>query len=377
MDNHQGQHHSDINETLVVILIVLAALSYSLTLFPGFIAPTLINLNYMVDSSWLSFLSGVLNIIFEPNYTELKEYYYQRKEADFLMVWGLNNRIAIPTTGIAILVYFTLNVINNIKLKRAIISTAKLSLEDLIRLQVQDCHYMRPVAIENRPDKTDLIDGRWARAMKPYEFLEYYNISTKKGSFNKDIAEEVLRSQLAHHVRTIDDIYQWANSSKILLCILVYRIMIMRYESNELIDQSGKSWRLNKETNIASFDNSQLIEKIDKILRSKKFVKVLNALLVQHGYANTLLLGAFNQARINAGKISTPEFIWLKPMNRVLFYALNQLGRKEAWIESVAVTAHFQVELHDKKANYKPQIAPAMTVVEKLSYDKYEEMLKS
>lgn len=96
--------------------------------------------------------------------------------------------------------------------------------------------------------------------------------------------------------------------------------MIMRDESNELIDQSGQSWRLNKETNVANFDNSHLIEKIDKILRSKKFVKVLNAPLSQHGYANTLLLSAF-----------------------------NQLERKEAWIESVAVTAHFQVERHDKK----------------------------
>jgi hypothetical protein len=66
--------------------------------------------------------------------------------------------------------------------------------------------------------------------------------------------------------------------------------MIMRDESNELIDQSGQSWRLNKETNVANFDNSHLIEKIDKILRSKKFVKVLNAPLSQHGYANTLLL---------------------------------------------------------------------------------------
>ncbi|WP_201342054.1 hypothetical protein [Abyssogena phaseoliformis symbiont] len=93
--------------------------------------------------------------------------------------------------------------------------------------------------------------------------------------------------------------------------------------------------------------------------------------------ANTLLLGAFNQTRLSAGKIPMPEFIWLKPMNRVLFYALNQLGRKEAWIRSIAVTEHFQVELHDKQANYEPQISPVMTVIEKLSNDKYEEMLKN
>jgi hypothetical protein len=131
-----------------------------------------------------------------------------KKRGRFLDGLGLNNRIAIPTAGITILIYFTLNIINNIKLKRVIISTAKLSLEYLIRLQAQDCNYMRPVAIEDRPDKTDLIGSRWARAMKPYEFLEYYNISTKKDSFDKDIVEEVLRSQLAHHVRTIEDIYQ-------------------------------------------------------------------------------------------------------------------------------------------------------------------------
>ncbi|BBB22561.1 hypothetical protein CVPH_0487 [Abyssogena phaseoliformis symbiont OG214] len=176
--NQQGQQHSDTNETFVIVAIILAALSYFLTLFPGFIAPTLISLNYMMDSSWLSFLSG----IFEPNYTELKEVYRHRKEVAFLTVWGLNSRIAVPTIDILTLIYFIFNVINNIKIRKPITSTDQLNLEDLIKLQAQDCDYMRPVAIEDRPDKSSLIDSRWARAMKPYEFLKHYKISLKKAA---------------------------------------------------------------------------------------------------------------------------------------------------------------------------------------------------
>jgi hypothetical protein len=46
---------------LLIALIVFAALIYPLTLFPSFIAPILINLNYIVDNSWLSFSSSTLN----------------------------------------------------------------------------------------------------------------------------------------------------------------------------------------------------------------------------------------------------------------------------------------------------------------------------
>ena len=377
MNNNQGQQPSNTNETFIIGLIMLAITSYMLTLFPGFIAPTLIKLNYIVDSSWTSFLSGALNIIFEPDYAALQDYYFKRKEADFLMVWSLNSRLAVPTMGAVTLVYLITNIITNIKLKRAVVSTDVLSIEELITLQVKDCKYMRPVAIEDRPDKCSLTDGRWARAMRPYEFLKHHEISLKEGEYDKEKTEQALIDQLGKTVSTIEEIYQWAPSSKIILCIMIYRIMVLRDESNELIDRAAYAWNFNKKTNVVSFNDAGLIKEINILLHRKDFIKEIEILLSMHGYVNTLIVGALDQARNQSGKLSTPEFLWLRPTNRVLFYALNQLGRKEAWIESVAVTAHFQVEQHYKKASHEAHITPAVTLIQKLSTGEYEKSLIS
>lgn len=64
----------------------------------------------------------------------------------------------------------------------------------------------------------------------------------------------------------------------------------------------------------------------------------------QHNqYTHLLLYGLFVFAR-RRGILTCAEMIWLKPVNRPLFYLLNNYGRRTAWVEAAGALAHYRVE---------------------------------
>lgn len=60
-------------------------------------------------------------------------------------------------------------------------------------------------------------------------------------------------------------------------------------------------------------------------------------------YRDHVILALYAYAR-KKGVIATSEFIWLRPVNRKLFYLLNNYGRRTAWVEIAGPFAHYQAE---------------------------------
>src|SRR5260363_436592 len=65
--------------------------------------------------------------------------------------------------------------------------------------------------------------------------------------------------------------------------------------------------------------------------------------LTQHPYPRTLLMALLIEAR-TLGVLPSSHFIWLKPLDRALWYALNTAGRKVPFIESAGVFNQMQAE---------------------------------
>lgn len=72
-----------------------------------------------------------------------------------------------------------------------------------------------------------------------------------------------------------------------------------------------------------------------------------------HHWENTFLWSLLEYAR-KSGKIGTWNFIWLKPTNRVLFYALNSAGRKTPHSEPSLAFSQFQYEERVARAGRLP-----------------------
>ena len=61
------------------------------------------------------------------------------------------------------------------------------------------------------------------------------------------------------------------------------------------------------------------------------------------------------------GVLASSQFLWLRPMDRLLWYALNQCGGRTAWVESLAPWAHYKAEEQVGQALTEPHVALAVT----------------
>ncbi|HTV45302.1 MAG TPA: hypothetical protein VMF05_08295, partial [Stellaceae bacterium] len=64
----------------------------------------------------------------------------------------------------------------------------------------------------------------------------------------------------------------------------------------------------------------------DKVLRDDLLVAPALAIANRHAYANTALMALLNEARLQAGVLAPAQFVWLKLVDRPLWYALSSLG---------------------------------------------------
>lgn len=76
-------------------------------------------------------------------------------------------------------------------------------------------------------------------------------------------------------------------------------------------------------------------------------------LFAVHHWENTYLFELLVQAK-KQGKCGHWEFIWLKPMNRVLFYVLNTVGRFTPHTESGAAFSQYQYERRCARMGHLP-----------------------
>ncbi|WP_291447901.1 hypothetical protein [Desulfovibrio sp.] len=60
------------------------------------------------------------------------------------------------------------------------------------------------------------------------------------------------------------------------------------------------------------------------------------------------------------GVLASSQFLWLRPLDRSLWYALNQCGGRAAWAEAFAAWAHYVAEEKAGRALHEPHVAPAV-----------------
>ncbi|MDR1546926.1 MAG: pentapeptide repeat-containing protein [Deltaproteobacteria bacterium] len=81
--------------------------------------------------------------------------------------------------------------------------------------------------------------------------------------------------------------------------------------------------------------------------------------LDRHGaFVNVWFMGLLKLARTQ-GTLPSSLWIWLKPTDRTLFYALNQVGGRVAWVEAAGPWSHLSAELAAGRAVWEPRLAAA------------------
>lgn len=82
--------------------------------------------------------------------------------------------------------------------------------------------------------------------------------------------------------------------------------------------------------------------------------------LIRHtSYELPWFMALLTRAR-QKGVLASSQFLWLRPLDRSLWYALNQCGGRAAWAEAFAAWAHYTAEEKAGRALHEPHVAPAV-----------------
>ena len=87
-------------------------------------------------------------------------------------------------------------------------------------------------------------------------------------------------------------------------------------------------------------------------------MKTLLTLMLLCSFAAPCFAGPCDdtQSAASAAILASSQFLWLRPLDRSLWYALNQCGGRAAWAEGFAAWAHYAAEEKAKKALAEPHI---------------------
>lgn len=103
---------------------------------------------------------------------------------------------------------------------------------------------------------------------------------------------------------------------------------------------------------LAKYDNHPVIKKVTR----------------QHAYKTTVFCGLL-EAMWKKGIFTTSEILWLRPVNRTLFYSLNQLGGDRPFIEASGPWAHYIVEKTVGQAVKAPCIEAGSDAIEAMLFE--------
>jgi len=86
---------------------------------------------------------------------------------------------------------------------------------------------------------------------------------------------------------------------------------------------------------------------------------ILNKILENHSYVLTALATSLELARID-GVVPTADFLWLKPLDRPLWYMLNNIGRRACFAEVAGPYAHWLIEKRMHRKIITPMVDEAI-----------------
>lgn len=200
--------------------------------------------------------------------------------------------------------------------------------------------------------KQDLEKGPWAMAKLPLDFCRENNLVNVAKKDKKNIW--VLDQAKAQHTFALQLGQLWYGPqalpihTKTILVICVARAQREHAVAKRFLTQISASAASGK------LDFTGVEQQLQKYKKSK----VLRWLEKRHAYVYTLMMTLLEIARTD-GVLATSEFLWLKPVDRRLWYILNSVGRQTSVIEVSGIFAHWLAEKKISRPLKTPMVKEA------------------
>ncbi len=195
----------------------------------------------------------------------------------------------------------------------------------------------------------------FAEVLGPEEWLAYSQIPIPDGVIDEEVTFKAFARQLGGRWKGPKKL---APYKQILLASFCLKASRKREKSDDMLGRLSLCWSHDKGLNL-NIDKS-LLKEARKILKTKELAHVVLKSCNQHAWETTALLKGLLTARDEGGVLSPSQFVWLRGHDRILWYALNNLGRKSHHMEAIGAMAHFRLEKRAKRPIPKPKVQEAV-----------------
>lgn len=201
--------------------------------------------------------------------------------------------------------------------------------------------------------KKELDEGPWAMSLTPMLFgkkhkllIEHRDNGKLTVSLNEGAAYRVFALQVGQFWRDVDTLPIHIQA---LFAIFMARANQDRANSDKILNQIAKT----------SSSDKLDFSGVKELVKKHKDSKLAKYAIGRHAYILTVMATCLELARTD-GVLATAEFLWLKPIDRPLWYILNAVGRQTAFPEIGGAYAHWIAEKKADRALRVPMVDEAV-----------------
>lgn len=239
------------------------------------------------------------------------------------------------------------------------------SMQELAKLEKNNWPQISPIVGLDLL-KTDIDKGPWAMAMTPMQFckrnklLEEVKAERREGMSRKDWdrinvvlkrgeANRLFALQLGPLWKNVESL---PNHTKALFAVFAARLNADTKPATDIL------LRLNN-----SPPGNLDMTGVDALLKKHFNSKGVQQIVQNHAYVFTVMASMLVGARED-GVQASADFLWLKPLDRKLWYTLNTVGRQTPFIEVGGIFAHWVAEREAGRRLLVPMIEEATNALE-------------
>jgi intracellular multiplication protein IcmP len=208
----------------------------------------------------------------------------------------------------------------------------------------------------------DIDQGPWAMATPPMQFAKQHDLikqeqNAAEDTFSRGKIVANLKRGPAQRIFAMQLGKMWRGPEylstpvKALFAIFAAKANGDDKIARKLLRQIAQSTNSN--------DGKLNFQGIDAVLKKYKDSPNVQYVTQRHAYVLTVMASMLKLARRD-GVLASAEFLWLKPVNRPLWYMLNAVGRQTAPCEIAGVFAHWLAEIEIQRKLYVPMVEEAV-----------------
>ena len=212
--------------------------------------------------------------------------------------------------------------------------------------------------------ETDVNKGPWAMAMTPMEFARRHHLLRKEdvlldnptpgqemtAGVRRGDAKRIFTRQLGEYFETFE---ACAPQVRALAAVFMARIHRDREAANLILTTLDKTYADGKPDYSIAYPT----------LKKYQNKPMVQEVVQRHAYQLTVMAGLLQASRED-GVVPSTEFLWLKPIDRRLWYMLNSVGRQTPFSEVAGPFAHWRAEQVMQRRSLTPMIDEAIKAFE-------------